>query len=316
MKILVTGSSGVAGQALKTIAAQFDHEFFFATSADCDLRDSRATNEFFAHHRFKGVINFAAVSGGIGLSGSRHASMLRDNALININVFEASRLNKVKKVVSCLTTGMYPPNAPLPLNEDNIHDGEPHESNFGSSFGKRIIEPMVRAYRSEYDLDVVGLIPNGIFGPNDNFHPDHAPMLPAQMLNFLKARNHSEAVVVWGDGTALREYTYSFDIARAFVWALENYSSPQVLNCGTNEELSISQIVSLIANELGIDQSRIEFDTTKPNGVFKKSVDNNRFVELSSFTFTPFEIGLRETCQWLQENYSNPNFRQYGKTKG
>ena len=242
--------------------------------------------------------------------------MLRDNALININVFEASRLNKVAKLVSCLTTGMYPPDAPLPLKEETIHSGQPHESNFGSSFGKRIIEPMVRAYRSEYGLDVVGLIPNGIFGPNDNFHPEHAPMLPAQMLNFLKAREHSDPVIVWGDGTPLREYTYSSDIARAFIWALENYSSPQVLNCGTSEELTIAEIVSSIAIELGIDPSRIVFDTSKPNGVFRKSVDNSKFVKLSSFKFTPFQDGLRETCRWLQDNFADPSFRQYGKTKG
>ena len=133
--------------------------------------------------------------------------MLRDNTLININVFEASRLNKVAKLVSCLTKGMYPPDAPLPLKEETIHSGQPHESNFGSSFGKRIIEPMVRAYQSEYGLDVVGLIPNGIFGPNDTLSSRTCANVARPNVNFLKAREHSDPV--WGDGTPLREYTYS-----------------------------------------------------------------------------------------------------------
>jgi GDP-L-fucose synthase len=316
MKILVTGSSGVAGQALRAIANDYGHSFIFSTSKDCNLTDSNAVNEYFSSVKPEGVINFAAVSGGIGLSGSRHASMLRDNALININVFEASRKFNVKKLVACLTTGMYSPSAPLPLKERDIHLGEPHESNYGSSFGKRIIEPMVRGYRDEYNLDVVGLIPNGIFGPNDNFHPEQAPMLPAQILKFYNAKRSGSNVVVWGDGSPLREYTYSYDIARAFMWALENYSDSQVLNCGTNEELSIKEIVEELRKYFNLPKDSVYFDTTKPLGVIKKSVDNSQFVARSKFTYTSFKDGLRDTCEWLEKNIDTPNFRQYEKTRG
>lgn len=316
MKVLVTGSSGVAGQALRDIAHNYNHNFIFSTSSDCNLTDANAVNDYFAEIKPDGVINLAAVSGGIGLSGSRHASMLRDNVLININVFEASRKFNVQKLVACLTTGMYPPNAPLPLNERDIHLGEPHESNYGSSFGKRIIEPMIRGYRDEYNLDVVGLIPNGIFGPNDNFHPEQAPMLPAQILKFYNAKKSGGDVVVWGDGSPLREYTYSYDIAKAFMWALENYSDSQVLNCGTNEELSIREIIEILRQYFDLPDSRIHFDTTKPLGVIKKSVDNSQFVAKSNFKYTPFMDGLNHTCEWLEKNINTSNFRQYEKTRG
>lgn len=316
MRVLVTGSSGVAAKALQEIQSEFNHEFIFSNSKICDLRDTQKVDEYFNFIKPEGVINFAAVSGGIGLSGSRNASMFRDNILINVNVFEASRKFGVRKLVACLTTGMYPPNAPLPLQEKTIHYGEPHSSNYGSSFAKRMIDPMIRGYREEYSLDCVGLIPNGIFGPNDNFHPEHAPMLPAQILNVLKASQTGSDIIVWGDGKPLREYTFSYDIARAFVWALESYSNEQVLNCGTTEELTIREIIVQIADNFGVSADRIKFDTNKPNGVHKKSVSNQKFVDLTNFEYTSFSEGLKYTCNWLKENINSPNFRYYEKTKG
>ena len=316
MKVLVTGSSGVAAKGLLAIQNQFDHEFIFSNSKVCDLRNSQEVEKYFDYIRPDGVINFAAVSGGIGLSGSRNASMFRDNILINVNIFEAARKYNVEKLVACLTTGMYPPEAPLPLSEHSIHNGEPHSSNYGSSFAKRMIEPMIRGYRDEYKLDCVGLIPNGIFGPHDNFHPEHAPMLPAQMLNVLNASKTGDDVVVWGDGKPLREYTFSHDIARAFVWALESYSSSEVLNCGTDEELEIGEIVGKIGDYFGVSRDRIVFDTTRPNGVFKKSVNNKKFLALTDFQYTPFSTGLKQTCEWLKSNINGPEFRHYEKTKG
>jgi len=316
MKILVTGSSGVAAKGLFEIQDEFDHQFIFSNSQMCDLRNADEVNNYFDQIRPDGVINFAAVSGGIGLSGSRNASMFRDNILINVNVFEAARKYKVKKLVACLTTGMYPPEAPLPLSEYSIHNGEPHSSNYGSSFAKRMIEPMIRGYREEYGLDCVGLIPNGIFGPHDNFHPEHAPMLPAQMLNVFNASMSGEDVVVWGDGKPLREYTFSHDIARAFVWALETYSDSEVLNCGTDEELEIGEIVGKITDYFNVSRNRIVFDTTKPNGIFKKSVNNSKFLNLTNFKYTSFSQGLSLTCDWLEKNINGPAFRRYEKTKG
>lgn len=316
-KILVTGSSAVAGSAIKSVQGDYDAQFVFLGSKDCDLRDYAQTMDCFHSHNPDGIIHLAAVSGGIGLSMKHQGSMLRDNVLLNTNVMEVARSLNVKKLVMTLTTGMYPPNAPLPLNEDSIHDGPPHESNYGSSFSKRLVEPAIRGYREEYGMNVVGLIPNGIFGENDNFNYEDAPMLPALIRRFYENRNTSDDIVIWGDGTPLREYTYSRDVAKAFMWALYNYNEPQVLNSGTTEELSIKEIALAIAEIMNIDHSRIQFDTSKPNGVFKKSTDNSRFVKLSNFKYTPFRVALENTIKWFSNAYENnpESLRMYSKSK-
>ena len=316
-KILVTGSSAVTGSAIKSIQNEYDAEFVFLASKDCDLRNHQQTLECFYAHNPDGIIHLAAVSGGIGLSMKHQGSMLRDNILLNTNVLEAARSLNIKKLVMTLTTGMYPPSAPLPLNENSIHDGPPHESNYGSSFSKRLVEPAIRGYREEYGMNVVGLIPNGIFGENDNFNFEDAPMLPALIRRFYENRNTTDEIVIWGDGTPLREYTYSKDVAKAFLWALYNYNESQVLNSGTTEELSIKEIALAIAGIMNIDRSRIRFDISKPNGVFKKSTDNSRFVKLSNFKYTPFKVALERTINWFTDAYENNpgSLRMYSKSR-
>ena len=318
-KIVVTGSSAVAGSAVKVVSGEYPNsKFVFLTSRDCDLTDQRQVNAYFDAARPDAIIHLAAVSGGIGLSLKHQAGMLRDNLFMNFNVLEAARLYGVKKLVMTLTTGMYPPDAPLPLKEEYIHQGEPHGSNYGSSFAKRMVEPAVRAYREEYGLNVIGLVPNGIFGENDNFNFDDAPMLPSLIRRFYENRNNDEKLVIWGDGTPLREYTYSHDVARSFLWCLHNYDDAQILNTGTTEELSIKEIALMVAGHLNIDSARLEFDLTKPNGVHKKSVDNSRYVTLSGFKYTPFAVSLEKTINWFVDAYENnpDSLRLYGKMHG
>jgi GDP-L-fucose synthase len=317
-KILVTGSSGVLGSALKAISNDYtESNFIFLTSKDCDLNDMNETYKNVEKNKPDAILHLAAVSGGIGLSIKHHASMLRDIVLMTFNVLESARKYDVKKTIMTLTTGMYPVNAPLPLNEDNIHDGYPHESNYGSSFGKRIIDPAIRAYRDEYGLNVIGLIPSGIFGENDNFNYEDAPMVPALIRRFYENRNNKSKIIVWGDGSPLREYTYSKDIARIFMWALENYNDAQCLNIGTTEENSIKNIAYMIADILKIDRNRIVFDDTKPNGIYRKSTDNSRFIALSNYKYTPFREGLEKTIKWFSNTYEkNPEaIRMYSKIK-
>jgi GDP-L-fucose synthase len=298
-KILVTGGTAVTGSALRDIQNEYPgHEFTFIGSKECNLLDRSATAAFVESLKPDAIIHFAAISGGIGLSMKHPASMLRDNVLLNFNILEAARMSGVKKTVMTLTTGMYPPDAPLPLKEDYIHAGPPHDSNYGSSFAKRLVEPAVRAYREEYGMNVIGLVPNGIFGENDNFNENDAPMVPTLIRRFYENRNTSEPLVIWGDGTPLREYTYAKDVARAFMWCLLNYDEPQILHTGTTEELSVGEMAFLIAENMGIDTGRIEFDITKPKGIFRKNTDNSRFVSLSGFQYTPFREGLKNTVQW------------------
>ena len=315
-KIIVTGSAAVTGAAVKAVAVDYPAtEFVFLTSRDVDLTDGTATLETFERIKPDAIVHLAAVSGGIGFSSKHQATMLRDNTLMAFSVLEAARRLAVAKTLLTLTTGMYPPDAPLPLTEDSIHDGQPHGSNYGSSFAKRLIEPAIRAYREEYELPVVGVIPNGIFGEHDYFNYEDAAMLPVLIRRFFENRNTSDPIVVWGDGTPLREYTYSRDVANAFLWVLHNYDDAQVLNTGTVEENSVADIAFMIADIVGVDRSRIVFDTTKPNGVMRKNTDNARFVALSKFRYTPFREGLERTIRWFAHAYeTNPDsIRLYSK---
>jgi GDP-L-fucose synthase len=317
-KILVTGSSAVLGNGLKAIAGDYpDREFIFLTSANCDLRDPARTRDVFASLAPDAVLHLAAVSGGIGLSIKHPASLLRDNTMMTFSVLDAVRNLGIAKIIMTLTTGMYPPDAPLPLNEDDIHAGYPHGSNYGSSFAKRLIDPAIRAYREEYGINAIGLVPSGIFGPHDNFNYDDAPMLPALIRRFYENKNSADPVAIWGDGTPLREYTFSRDLARIYMWALDRYDEEQVLNVGTTEEHAIKDIAYMIADAVGVEHDRITFDTSKPNGVFRKNTDNSRFMRLSDFKYTPFRTGLEKTISWFADAFENDpgSIRLYSKFK-
>lgn len=305
-KILVTGGSGLLGTGLKSILNEYPgREFVLFDSRECDLTNSQQTADFVGAHNPDAILHFAAVNGGVGLSIKYPAKLLRENVYMNLSVLEAARIHGVKKTVMTLSSGMYPSSALNPLKEESIHDGTPHESNYSYAFAKRLIDPAVRAYRAEYGMHVIGLIPNGIFGENGNFTHDSAAMWAALIRRFYENRNNSEKIVIWGDGSPLREHTYSCDMARAFMWCLDHYDEEQVLNIGSTEEHSVKEIALMIADIIGIAPDRIVFDTNKPTGIHRKSTDNSKFVELSNFTYTPFRVGLERTIRWFCENYEN-----------
>jgi len=254
------------------------------------------------------IVHLAALSGGVGLSINHPATLLRDNVLMTLNVLEAARSFKVKKTIMTLSSGMYPANAPNPLREGAIHEGYPHPSNASYAFAKRLVDISIKAYRTEYEMNVIGLIPNGIFGEHDSFNYEDASMLPALIRRFYENRNNESKIVIWGDGSPLREYTYSKDIARAYMWSFFHYDDEQVLNIGSTEEHSVKEIAHMIAEIMGIDKGRIEFDPTKPQGIQKKSTDNSMFVGMSGFCYTPFRTGLEKTIQWFVDTYeTNPS---------
>jgi len=306
-KILVTGGMGVLGSAVEAIVSKYPQsEFVFSGSKDCNLTKFEETITFVEKHKPDAIIHTAAVAGGVQYSRKYPAKLLRDNILMNINVLEAARLMNVQKTIMTLSTGMYPENAPNPIKEEYIHNGPPHESNYSYSFAKRLIDPSIKAYRTEYSINAIGLVSNGIFGENMNFRSEEAVMVGALIRRFYENKDSHEDITIWGDGSPLREYTYSNDLARAFMWCLDHYDDAQIMNIGSTEEHSVKEVAYMIAEIMGIDQERIVFDTSKPSGILKKSTDNSKFVKLSGFQYTPFRIGLERTIQWFCENYDKP----------
>jgi GDP-L-fucose synthase len=306
-RILVTGGSGLLGHAIQAVAGDYPGaSFTFIGSRDCDLTRLDDTVTLVRDVRPDAIIHTAAVAGGMQFSIDRPATLLRDNVLMNFHVVEAARLAGVRKTVMTLSTGMYPEHAPLPLKEEYIHDGEPHSSNYGYSFAKRLIEPTIRAYRREFGLQVIGLTTNGIFGEHGNFRPGESVMLAALIRRFYELRETTQPLVVSGDGSPLREYTYSRDLAHAFLWCLEHYDDARPIHVGSTHEHSVKDTAYMIAEGLGIDRRRIVFDTSKPNGILRKNTDNSRFIALSGFRYTPFREALAHTVAWFCENYAVP----------
>ncbi len=303
-KILVTGGTGLLGTGLKAIASQYpDRTFIFLSSRDCNLTKSEEVQRCVETHSPDAIMHLAALSGGVQYSTKYPATLLRDNLLMNSNVLEATRMTHVKKTVMTLSTGMYPPDAVNPIKEEYIHDGYPHGSNYSYSFAKRLIDPSIKAYRAEYGMNVIGLISNGIFGENANFRSEESIMLAALIRRFYENKDKDEKIVIWGDGSPLREYTYSQDMARAFMWCLDHYDDSQILNVGSTEEHSVKETAYMIADILGVNRDRIEFDVSRPNGIYKKSTDNSRFLSLSKFQYTSFRVGLEKVIEWFSQNY-------------
>jgi len=283
---------------MQALAACRTETFVFWGSADCDLTERDRTLARVAALGPDSIINLAAISGGVGLSERKPATLLRDNVLINFNILDAAVAIGCGKVVLSLSSGMFPPDAPMPYAEADVHQGTAHGSNYAYAHAKRLIEPMMRAWREEHGLPVVGLSPNGIIGEGDRFDDVDSNMTASLIKRFHERRDRSDEIVVWGDGSPLRELSWAGDIARDFLWALDHYDGPGFLNVGTNEEISVRDVALTVAEEFGIDPGRIAFDDSKPAGVPRKSTDCARYRAMSGARYMPVREAVARTARW------------------
>ena len=305
-RILVTGGSAVAGEGLRSVVSRGEYpgrEFIFPASKELNLLDFASAMAYVENFRPDAIIHFAAISGGIQLTIDHPASVMRDNVIMNFNILEAARVSHTPKLLMTLSGGMYPMNAHIPIKEEAIHDGYPHESNYSYAFAKRLVDPMIKAYRKEFGMDIIGIVPDAIVGPRSNFNPSASTAISALIRRFYENREGDSPLVVWGDGSPLRQVTFSEDIGSVAIWCIDNYSDPQILNVGTMEEISIKDAAHAIAEYMDIDKERIIFDLTKPVGQHRKAMDNSRFVSLSHFTYTPIREAIRKTVEYFIEHY-------------
>jgi len=217
--------------------------------------------------------------------------------------------NNVSKVVSILSTCAYPDShITYPLTEEQLHLGQPHDSNFGYAYAKRMLDVQTRAYRKQYNVNYVTVMPNNLFGEHDNFHLDDGHVFPALMRKIWEAKlNNSPMVEIWGDGTPLREFTYSGDVARILIKVAEEYDEEMPLNIGNTEEHSIAAVAKKLVENLEYD-GKLVFNPNKPAGQFRKPSSNKRLIEKTSWRiedYTPFDIALKKTCEWFKMTYPN-----------
>jgi GDP-L-fucose synthase len=300
MKLLVTGSNGLVGNALRDLAGA---DTYFATREDGDLTDFEMTRALFARVEPTHVIHLAALVGGIGGNLMHSGKFFRDNILINTNVLDAAREVGVEKLVSFMSTCVFPNDATYPLTVDQLHLGPPHPSNFGYAYAKRMLEVQSRAYRAQWGMNYVVLIPTNIYGPHDNWNLMEGHVVPALIHKCYLAKQSGEPLVVWGSGTPLREFVYSRDIGALSLWAVSNYDSevPLILTSGT--EVSIRDLVGSVVEAMDFN-GEVVFDADKPDGQFRKPSSAEPLHKLvPDFEFTSLRDGMDETVRWFVEHY-------------
>ncbi len=252
------------------------------------------------------VIHLAARVGGIGFNMKYPANLFYDNAMMGIQLLEASRLAGVKKFIGLGTVCSYPKFTPVPFKEDDLWNGFPEETNSPYGIAKKILLVQQQAYRAQYGFDSIYLIPVNLYGPRDHFDTEDSHVIPALILKFSEAKRNNEGkVTVWGTGRVSREFLYVEDAAQAILDATENYNKPEPVNIGTSEEIMIKDLVDLIKDLVGY-KGNIVWDSEKPDGQPKRKLDVSKAEQQFGFKSTiNLEQGLQKTITWFNNNYYN-----------
>jgi GDP-L-fucose synthase len=297
---LITGSGGLVGYALKQLQLQ---DATFLDRHAVDLTDFQATKDTFAAEAPHDVIHLAAQVGGLGGNLIHSGEYFRNNILINTNVLESARMVGAKRLISFMSTCIFPDKCAYPLNEKDLHAGAPHPSNFGYAYAKRMLEVQSSAYRKEWGCQYIVAIPTNIYGPNDNYSLTEGHVVPALIHKTFLARQNGTPLSVWGSGKPLREFVFSEDIAKLSMWALENYHEEDPIIFSSGIEVSIRELVETVARKMHFT-GPIEFDASKPDGQFRKPSDTSKLRRyLPEFQWTPLDEGIERTVEWFLRHY-------------
>ena len=294
---LVTGGGGLVGSSITGNTLKVGSNF--------DLRDTSVTNKLFSDLQPDNVIHCAGRVGGLGGNMNRKGEFFYDNIMINTNVIESCRKYGVKKLVCFLSTCVFPNDVEYPLTEKKIHLGPPHNTNDSYSYAKRMAEVQIRAYREQYGLNYVTVIPSNIYGPNDNFDLANGHVVPSLIHKCYLAKKNNTPFKIWGSGKPLREFIFSKDVGKLTEWVLDNYEGEEPLILSTSDEVSIKDVVNLIVKHMSFD-GKVIWESDKPDGQFRKPSDNSKLLSyLPDFKFTSLDEGLKETIDWFIDNYEN-----------
>lgn len=307
--ILVTGGTGLVGKGIEAViraeGGKANEQWIFLGTRDADLTKFDATKAAFERHKPTHVIHLAAKVGGLFKNLKYKVEMWKDNADMNNNVMECCRIFKVEKLVSCLSTCIFPDKTTYPIDESMLHNGPPHCSNEGYAYAKRMIDVLNRCYRDEYGCNFTSVIPTNIFGPHDNYHLEDSHVIPGLIHKFYLAKKNGTPMTVMGSGKPLRQFIFSEDLARLMVWVLREYTEtePVILSVGEEDEVSIGHVAQLIAKAIDF-QGEVIFDTTKADGQFKKTASNKKLRKyLPNYQFIPMEEAIQKSVDWFVANY-------------
>jgi GDP-L-fucose synthase len=302
-RIYVAGHRGLAGSAiLRRLRAEGFDNILTRTHAELDLTDQSAVDAFFASERPEYVFLAAAKVGGIQANNTRRAEFIRDNLLIQTLSIDAAWRNGAKKLVFLGSSCIYPKLAPQPMPESALLSGYLEPTNEPYAIAKIAGLKMAEAYRSQYGLDAISLMPTNLYGPGDNFDLQNSHVLPALIRKFHEAAEaNAPTVTLWGSGSPLREFLHVDDLASAAVFLMRNYSSPEIVNVGSGDEISIRDLALLIGEIVGY-RGQIVHDLSKPDGTPRKLLDNSRILSLGWKPAISLRDGIASTYKWYAES--------------
>ena len=300
MTTLVTGSDGLLGTALKKIV---DGDYYFANRSNADLTNFDQTTELFNRVRPSRVIHLAAKVGGVEANQKNPGSFFYENMMLNLNVLKCAQLFNVEKLVSFISTCVFPTQVDFPLSALTLHNGQPHKGNLGYAYAKRMLDIQASVFREEYGVNFITLVPANMYGPGDNWNINSGHVIPSLIHKIYQAQRHDQVLSAWGDGTSLREFIFSEDVARLILWAMENYENTHPLILTNSIETSIRNLVEIISEEMNF-RGEIFWDSSKPNGQKRKPSDSQPLLSLlPTFEFTTLKTGLPPTIEWFRNNY-------------
>ena len=296
-RILVTGGGGFLGSHLVERLERDGHDVVSARRRDYDLTRPEDTARLFADSEPELVFHLAAEVGGIGANRANPGRYWYANLMMGVNLLEQCRVRGVGKLVLAGTVCAYPKLTPVPFHEAELWNGYPEETNAPYGVAKKSILIGAQAYREQYGLDAIFLLPTNLYGPRDNFDLETSHVIPALIR---KMHDSPEEIVLWGDGSPTREFLYVDDCVEGLVAAAERYDEPEPVNLGTGVETSIRDLVTLLADVTGF-AGEIRWDTSMPNGQPRRSVDASRARELIGWEARiALRDGLERTVAWYR----------------
>jgi len=305
-KIFIAGHRGLVGSAISRHLISNGYTNLLTRSrAQLDLRIQKDVDEFFAEERPEYVFLGAAKVGGIGYNKAIPADFIRENLQIQTNVIDAAYRNGCKKLLFLGSACIYPKHAPIPVKEEYLLTGPLEETNISYSLAKIAGYMMCKKYTEQYGFPTVSVMPNNLYGINDNFILEQCHVIPSFINKFVSAKDSGvESIMCFGDGSPTREFLFSDDLADGLVFLMNNYNNPDIINIGPDREVSIKELSEIVSNLVGYT-GELVWDTSKPNGTPRRALDTSKMDSLGWKAKTSLEDGLKITIDWFLKNRSN-----------
>jgi GDP-L-fucose synthase len=303
-RITVTGGKGFLGTHLiRKLRDRGCRHIAIADRPDYNLTDLASIQEMYARTKPQIVIHLAAKVGGIGFNQEKPAELYYDNLIMGAQLMHEGYLQKIEKFVALGTICAYPKFTPVPFKEEDIWNGYPEETNAPYGLAKKMMLVQSQSYRQQYGFNSIFLLPVNLYGPGDNFDPRSSHVIPALIKKCMDAvESNAKEIVVWGTGTATREFFYVEDAAEAIIMATKRYNKSEPVNIGAGFEISIKDLVELVVMLTGF-KGKITWDKSKPDGQPRRMLDTSKATREFGFSArTDFTTGLKKTIEWYKQN--------------